>query len=173
MVKILKVIWKLIWIFSLMLNGVDPYAETKYHPEDIYEDAIFTDDTREYLFDACERYNLDPYILMGQIELESSFNPNAIGDGGDSIGYLQIQPKWWSHLIGDRDLKNPKDNIAVGIIIMDYYMRTYDNDIRKALMCYNMGEQGAKECWDLGIYETSYVKIILGNAEKIKNTEEK
>ena len=27
---------------------------------------------------------------------ESSGNPDAVGDGGDSLGLFQIQPKWWS-----------------------------------------------------------------------------
>ena len=42
---------------------------------------------------------------------ESHMRPNAVGDGGKSIGLFQINQRW--HKIEPRFLKNPKVNIAV------------------------------------------------------------
>ena len=43
--------------------------------------------------------------------------------------------------------------------------RFFDNDINKALMCYNLGEGGAQKKWSQGIYYSSYSKSII---ERIK-----
>ena len=43
----------------------------------------------------------------------------------------------------------------------------YD-DPAKVLMAYNLGETGAKNLWDRGIYNTSYTDKILNYANKFQ-----
>ena len=39
-----------------------------------------------------------PATLVGIAAVESEFDPKAVGDGGDSVGAFQVQPKHWGEV---------------------------------------------------------------------------
>ena len=49
---------------------------------------------QDHIFDECDKYNVDPAIVVALINRESKFNDYAIGDDGRSFGLMQIQAKW-------------------------------------------------------------------------------
>lgn len=49
--------------------------------------------SNEMIDDIAVRSGVDPNIVKAIIMEESGGNPNAVGDGGESIGLMQIQPK--------------------------------------------------------------------------------
>lgn len=49
--------------------------------------------SNEMIDDIATRSGVDPNIVKAIIKEESGGNPNAIGDNGESIGLMQIQPK--------------------------------------------------------------------------------
>jgi len=106
-----------------------------------YYNVDLSPDVQNVIFKECEKYDIDPSIVIAMIEKESHFNPSAIGDNGKSFGLMQIQPRWHSkrmELLGCTDLLDPVQNVTVGI---DYLGEMYIRygDIGLALTAYNSG----------------------------------
>ena len=111
------------------------------------------------------------------IERESCYKYDAVGDGGVSIGYLQIGEKWHKDRMEAEevsDLKDPYGNIRVGLnFLQELSSRYADSGMNCVLMAYNMVESGAKKCWNNGTYSTEYSRGILARAEEIRQEVEK
>ena len=95
------------------------------------------------------------------IERESDFDASDIGDNGNSLGLMQIQPKW--HLekmiqMGYTDLFDPIQNVKVGISILGELKLQY-NDIGLALTAYNSGKANK------GI--TEYAIAVMARANEL------
>ena len=118
-----------------------------------------------YIYNLCEEYGVDPALVIAMIGVESSYNADAIGDGGDSVGLMQVQEKWHGERmarLGASDLTNPYENVTVGIDILAEKIRDYDT-IGEALTVYNAGDVGGYELYfSKGIYANEYAeKVIL------------
>ena len=115
-------------------------------PDEIswYIDGLpLTFQEQEYLWNACQEFGVDHSLMLALIEQETNFR-NVTGDGGDSIGYCQIQPLWWSGLmedIGADDLTEPQDNFRTGCAIMAHLLERYGTT-EDALSAYNSGSPG-------------------------------
>ena len=100
-------------------------------------------DLQAFIIHTCEELSIDPAIIIAMIDQESDFRADAIGDGGDSVGLLQIQQKWHSERmerLGADDLMNPLQNVAVGIDFMAELLGKYS--LEEALTWYNSGRPG-------------------------------
>ena len=144
---------------------------TATEPEVILYDVPLGEDLQLYIIDLGERFGIDPAIIVAQIWKESRFNPNSIGDGGKSLGLMQIQPKWhsgWMKLLNCPDLLDPYQNVYVGVhILADHYQRY--GDIGMALTSYNAGATGAyNNYFSKGIYASDYAKSVMAYADKIR-----
>lgn len=117
---------------------------------------------QKYIIDLCTGNDIDPRIMLALIERESSFQADAIGDGGNSYGLCQIQPRWHSERmerLGVTDLLDPKQNVAVAVDYLRDLLNTYDGDIAKALVSYNQGSyKGAI---------TQYAEWIIKRSEEL------
>lgn len=116
---------------------------------------------QEELYGACEEFGVDYYIMVALIEKETRFT-NVIGDGGNSYGYCQIQPRWWSSLmaeIGATDLMMPKDNFRTACAIMAKLTKMY-HSTEGALVAYNQGHYRG--------HGTPYSREVIANAEKYR-----
>lgn len=124
---------------------------------DIYRPEIpLTYDEQLSLYNAAQEFGVDYFLMIALIHRETNFR-NIPGDGGESIGYAQIQPKWWSELmeeIGAVDLTVPEDNFRTACAILASLAERYGN-IEDALTAYNRGTPGFSQ----------YAKTILVNAE--------
>ena len=95
-----------------------------------------------HIIQTCEEYHIDPAIVMAMIWKESRFNADSVGDGGNSFGLMQIQPRWHSgrmERLGCTDLLDPYQNVVVGIDYLAESIERYDGDVAKALVAYNQG----------------------------------
>lgn len=123
-----------------------------------------------HIINTCMEYDIDPAIVISMIRYESNYNPKAVGDGGDSIGLMQIQPKWHSkrmEKLGCTDLRDPFQNVTVGVAILAEKMASYDT-AGEALTAYSAGDYGAyNHYFSKGIYANTYAKNILAHAEEI------
>ena len=107
------------------------------------EEIPLTYQEQEQLWNACYEFGVDHSLMLALIEQETGFH-NVTGDGGDSVGYCQIQPKWWSGLmeeIGADDLTDPQDNFRTGCAIMAHLLERYGTT-EDALSAYNSGGPG-------------------------------
>ena len=117
---------------------------------------------QDYIIRTCDSYRINPAIIMAMIKKESDYNPNLMGDGGDSYGLMQIQPKWHSkrmEKLGCTYLLDPYHNVTVGIDYLAELLDKYDGDYGKALTAYNQGSYKGTV--------TQYAKSVLALAERI------
>lgn len=97
------------------------------------------------LLAANEDHLLDPFLILGVIEQESRFKPDAIGPHG-SIGLMQVRPFVGKDVArrigmewrGYETLLDPSSNLRLGIAYLNQMLEMYgDEDL--ALAAYNMG----------------------------------
>jgi soluble lytic murein transglycosylase-like protein len=107
----------------------------------LYYNVNLPEYVQDVIFAECEKYAINPAIVIAMIERESQFIPDIVGDNGNSFGLMQIQPYWHSQRMAKlncMDLFNPVHNVTVGIDILgELYIRY--NDIGLALTAYNSG----------------------------------
>ena len=108
----------------------------------VYADVDIPYNIQEWIIKYCYDRNISPYLVMAIIEIESGCNAMAEGDDGMSIGYMQIQPRWHQDRmdkLGVSDLRNPYDNIRVGVdILLELFSKNPSLDW--VLHAYNGGE---------------------------------
>lgn len=123
-------------------------------------------DLQAALWDACEATGVPYALALGVIEKETQFQ-NIAGDGGTSLGYMQVKPSCHydrMERLGVTDLWDPAGNFLVGC---DYLaeMMAETNTTAEALMAYNMGPSGARNLWKEGVLESGYSREVMANAE--------
>lgn len=127
-------------------------------------------DLQLYIIETCSGYHVEPSVIVAMIERESTFRADAVGDGGNSFGLMQIQPRWHEERmerLGVTDLLDPRQNVLVGIDYLAELCNRYEC-IGMALMAYNAGPTGAKtNWWDKGIFENTYSSGVLERSENL------
>lgn len=139
---------------------------------DLYFDVPLDQSIQDYILtmcSECDSYDLNPAIVTAIIWKESEFNADAIGDNGNSLGLMQVQPRWHSdrmEKLSAPDLLNPYQNIRVGI---DYLVELYsiNDDIEWVLMAYNGGPTYANNLYNEGAI-SKYAIDILDKADELR-----
>lgn len=113
--------------------------------EDTYlrEDIPLDYELQAMLYGACLEFEIDYSLALAVVEQETNFK-NVTGDDGASVGYMQIQHRWWGGLmeeIGARDLTDPEDNFRTGCAIIRKLMDKHGS-VEDALTAYNRGKPG-------------------------------
>ena len=93
------------------------------------------------IYSLCKKYEIAYELILSVIKTESNFQVDVIGDNGNSIGLMQIQPKWWQGLADTYALSihEPIDNVHLGILILNQALNDNAGDLDKALKQYNSG----------------------------------
>ena len=154
----------------------DNIVEPEPEPEiDIYPVNLDAD-LQRYIIETCEEYMINPSIIIAMCFYESSFNVYAIGDNGEGMGLMGINPRWcWPEMdkLNCSDMRDPYQNVTVGIDIFAQKLAKYDGNTEMALMSYNAGDAGAHRLWfDKGIYSTTYSSNIINMSFALDNGEE-
>lgn len=108
-------------------------------------------------------YGVPIPLIIGMIETESHFNPQAIGSSGER-GLMQVHPKFWLHRLKLKDrfsLHGIFTGIESGVRILRYQLDKNNGDLRKALVRYN----GAKIYADK-IYEAAGRFLYISHIKK-------
>ena len=149
---------------------IEPEPEIDIYPVDL--DA----DLQRYIIETCKEYKINPTVVIAMCFYESSFNADAIGDNGEGMGLMGINPRWcWPEMekLNCPDMRDPYQNVTVGIDILAQKMAKYDGNPEMALMSYNAGDAGAHRLWfDKGIYSTTYSSNIMNMSFALDNGEE-
>lgn len=133
-------------------------------PVNVYSEEIpLTPGWQAYTQDTCRRYGIDYALMLGLMETESSFRFDA--DSGWAYGICQIGyiNEGWLAEEGI-DIYSKMGNIEAGCLILSDYLTRYTKD--QALMAYNMGEYGAAEEWEAGVFSSEYSEAVLQRATK-------
>lgn len=111
-------------------------------------DIPLDENTQELLYAACGETGIRYELALAVVWKETNFC-NVVGDGGESYGYMQIQPKWHGERmqrLGVEDLMDPKDNFRVGCDYLAQLLGEYE--LPQALTAYNSGSPGHSDYAD-------------------------
>jgi soluble lytic murein transglycosylase-like protein len=129
------------------------------------------EELRPYIENICEQYSIAPTLVEAMIEVESSWDPEAIN--GTCTGLMQISTKWHMERakdLGVTDLLDPKGNILVGIDYLGELFNRYE-DVGLVLDKYN----GNLKAWDY--YEqgelSPYAKKVTELSAELEKEREK
>lgn len=134
----------------------DPIEEVKFYNVPLDEELQL------HIFAECEKFNISPAIVIAMIERESSYKANEIGDNGNSLGLMQIQPRWNEERmkqLGCTDLLDPFQNVTVGIDILAELIEE-NPDVYWVLMAYNGGQAYATRNINKGIYSDYAIEVV-------------
>lgn len=108
-----------------------------------------------YMYEICEENNLSFAFAAMVMESETHFNPVAVGDGGESVGYFQINEVNWERMATEYglDVHDPKDNIACGVVMLRELFEKYE-DSYLVLLAYKCGESRGLDLYEQGVYTT-------------------
>ena len=137
-----------------------------------YFDVPLSQDLQDHIFALCEKLGLDASMVIAIISVESTYNPALVGDNGNSLGLMQIQPRWHSDRmdsLGCSNLLDPYQNVIVGVdFISELY--TYGGKQRTTdwvLMAYNGGPSYANKKTAQGVV-THYVDRVYDRQSNLK-----
>ena len=141
------------------LDMVEAHTETHTEPEFIPYNVPLDITFQKQIKAICDREEVYMGLVLSIMKTESEFIWN-VGDSGESIGYMQIQPRWWSELAAEAelDIYTPQDNVECGVLILKYLLNEYDGDLRRALNAYNTGNPDCNNGYADRVIEGIYGK---------------
>lgn len=146
---------------------IEQITATLQEQNDFSAAIPLTAEEQEWLRAAAEEFDVPYALALALVETETDFR-NIAGDGGASIGYLQVNAAYHTPLmesLGGDDLWHPRDNFRTGLCYLSRQLNTCDT-VHKALMAYNMGPTGAAKAWGKGIVESGYSCKVMARMER-------
>ncbi len=147
----------------------EPVEVASVEPEVGYVrfDVPLEQDLQNHIFMLCAERDLDPAIVFAMIDQESKFNADIVGDGGNSFGLMQIQPRWHSDRmvkLGCTDLLDPYQNVTVGVDFLAELVSD-GKSIEWALMAYNGGPAYANRKTSAGVLSEYAASVLRKSSE--------
>jgi hypothetical protein len=133
-----------------------------------FRDIPLSEEVQTYLYNRCQSEGISFDFMLALIEQESEFKKYAESPTGD-FGLCQINMDAQSELIEKKRVYSLFDeyaNIDLAITILVDLFEKYD-DPNLVLMAYNMGENGARQCWDNGLWESNYSLSVLRKQDRL------
>ncbi len=123
-----------------------------------------------HIKDLCNAYGVDMPLVLAVIGQESNYIASIVGDGGNSIGLMQIQPQYHQarmDKLGVMDLSDPYQNVEVGIDLLSELMGE-NKGTEWAVTAYNAGTEIADYNNAIGT-RTEYAESVMMLREMIEN----
>lgn len=142
--------------------------EPEIVPEVVYFDVPLDEGLQDHIFAVCEEYEIEPELIISMIYRESTYNIEAIGDSGRSLGLMQIQPRWHKdrmNKLGCDDLLDPYQNVMVGTDLMSELLNQRGS-VEWALMAYNGGPSYANKMVKAGKV-SEYAREIIAMSDEL------
>lgn len=122
------------------------------------------DELQDWIILQCGE-DIDPALVLAVIAVETAgtWNPEAVGDNGNSIGLMQIFEGYHGdrmRKLGVFDLKDPYQNTAVGIDVLRE-LSAGGRDEAWVLMAYNGGTAYADGRLEMGDISAYARKVLL------------
>lgn len=126
------------------------------------------DDLQQHIITTAVDRGVSPALVMAIIQRESNFDPDMIGDNGNSFGLMQI----YANQHTDRcirlnavNLLDPYKNVEVGVDILAELM-SHNKSLEWVLMAYNGGMSYAGQMTAEGNV-SNYAKTVMSLSEQI------
>lgn len=137
-------------------------------PERAYYDIPLSEDLQDHIFNLCDEKGIEYPVAMAIIRTESRFDATCVGDSGNSLGLMQIQPRWHyerMERLGCDDLLDPYQNVTVGLDLFSDLLEEY-GVVEYALMAYNGGGSYADSMIDSGLI-SDYAYSVMSYADEL------
>lgn len=93
----------------------------------------------------CENYDVDPFLVLAVIQIESRFSPKAVSNRG-AVGLMQVMPATAKYvakksgitLQSSKSLYDPFLNVRLGIYYL-YMLNNRFSSVERVLTAYNFG----------------------------------
>ena len=134
-------------------------------------DVPLSSELQLYISDLCDRYGVDMPLVLAVIGQESNYNAGALGDDGNSIGLMQIQPQHHQgrmDKLGVTDLTDPYQNVTVGINLLAELIGE-NKGTEWAVTAYNAGAGTADHNRAIGT-RSEYAESVMMLMEEIEWT---
>ena len=142
--------------------------EKNEEPERIYYDIPLSKDLQDHIFNLCDEKGIEYQVAMALIHTESRFDATCVGDSGNSLGLMQIQPRWHyerMERLGCNDLLDPYQNVTVGLDLFSDLLEEYE-EVEYALMAYNGGGAYADSMIESGLI-SDYAYSVISYADEL------
>jgi soluble lytic murein transglycosylase-like protein len=109
-------------------------------------------DLSSVIHDEAVRAGLDPELAFRLVRVESNFSPKA-RSSASALGLAQVQLATARHYdprITEKDLYDPQRNLRIGFRYLRDLHDRYGNNMRLALLAYNVGPGRLQEIIDGG-----------------------
>ena len=135
-----------------------------------FSDSMKSSEARKLaslIIDECDKYDLDPYLILAVIQVESEFTPEAVSRKG-AIGLMQMMPATGKFVAkelgitynGKHTLYDPFINVKLGIHYLSFLTDRFDST-ENALAAYNYGPTKYESTLSLKKTQPKYVKKVL------------
>lgn len=117
------------------IETLEPITEL-HEPEEVawlIEDLELSEGLQKVVFESTTAFNVDYYTMLGLIQVESRFNPDAVNSRTGAYGLCQLNPKYFPSGL------SYSDNIWKGTEYLSQLIQKYQGDIMAALTAYNAG----------------------------------
>lgn len=119
------------------------------------------------IVEECSNHDLDPYLILAVIKVESEFSPVAVSKRG-AIGLMQVMPGTGEHIAkemgiyygGRKSLYDPFINVKLGISYLSSLEERYET-VEYALGAYNHGPTNFQKRLNANDVPTGYAKKVL------------
>jgi len=168
------------WVPHEVITVETTTAESISEPEEIeiaeteesrYYNVPLSEQLQDHIFAECEKKGISPALVLAVIGQESQYDASAVGDGGNSVGLMQVQERWHRERmerLGCTDLQDPYQNITVGVdLLAELY--NMNPDIYWVLMAYNGGTDYADGMIGANSY-SSYAVEVVSTAEELERS---
>ena len=143
------------------VSETEPETVPETAPSVQLYDVPLSEELQLHIINQAEAHGIDPEIVFAVVWKESTFYSKAVGDGGNSLGLMQVQPRWHSarmEKLGCTDLFDPYQNVTVGVDYLAEQLNRYGS-IDKALTAYNAGHYNGTV--------TSYAVEVMSLAREV------
>ena len=143
----------------------EPEDYTPPPPETAPDPEPPTQDVRQLVDRAAERYGLPREILHSVAAVESSYRVDALSHKG-AIGIMQLMPATAAELKADPH--NPEENVDAGARHLRDLLLNYDGGLYRALAAYNAGAGAVERYNGIPPYRETrlYVRKVLERYQK-------
>lgn len=135
-----------------------------------FSDSMAPNEARKLaslITEECDKYDLDPYLILALIQIESSFIPKAVSGKG-AVGLMQVMPSTGKFLAkelgisynGKSTLYDPYINVRLGIHYLSFLADRFEST-ENALAAYNYGPTKFENSEKLKKTPPKYVKKVL------------
>lgn len=147
---------------------------TKFSDEISHSDA---NKLAKLIRQECEKYALDPLLVLAVIQIESEFSPMAVSQKG-AVGLMQVMPrtaefvaaKLGIPLNGRESLHDPFLNVKLGIYYLSLMTKQFGS-VERALIAYNFGpNRSFSNGTELKISPPTYVRKVLNFRSWLEST---